>query len=498
MESRHFKILLRWSWLLLLFPILSMAAGYLALEQQPILYEAEATLIIGPGIDSPNPDLNALRAGEQLMQTYVELPRTDSFLEGLIESLSLPMTKAELEQMILMRPLVGTQLVGVVVHDDNAGRAVLIANQVANDLVEQGPSSEQNDFLFERISQQATNIEEDILSIEERVEVLTAQLAVENDIINQNLLVQQINEEERRLSESNATLADLYQTLQEPLTNRIAVIDAAEEAVKLSSQTLLTLIMALGAGVVVSALVGIGLIAINNDVLDVSNVKALDNLPVWATIRSSKRAGLVVDQAPNSENARQYNQLGAHVLNRGNGSTGQSYLFTSLSKTDHVPEIVTNLSVALAKTQNPIILIDADFQNNLVSQILNLDAGRTLSDLFVDSEVTDVAIQSSDLSQFLKAIPSGTDTTHTSFSLLASPRMNQILQAIKQMEQDFKCLFLAVSPMSLGEDSLPLVHQVDGVVLVLQNRAVTVTRVRQVIAQIESLGGQVAGVILVR
>lgn len=496
MERRHLKTIVRWSWLLILIPILSGLVGFLYANQQQTIYEAEATLIVGPGIDSPNPDLNALRAGEQLMQTYAELPGTNAFQEAIISDLGLSLSTEELDELIIVRPITGTQLLRLVVQDVEAERAIAIVNQIAINLQLAGPSTDENDFIFSRIQQQATNLENDILDIETRIDQLSVQLEMEDDIVNQNLLIQQIADEEARFSQSNSTLANLYEVLQEPLTNRIELIDQADSAIPLTSQLLLILIISCGAGLVISIMVGLALAYLEDDIIDVNGQSIIGGLTVWGSLNVSRKneQRLVVLEDSESPLARQYYQAAAQLLYQRDAADIQSILFTSLTDDQALSSvIVANLATAIAGSQNSVFLMDVDFRSNGVRDIFDLVDATDLRDLLV-GRVDDVNIV--DVSPNLKVMPSGdATTTEHSFDLLASPKMLQILRMFKKSSRNYRSLLLTAPPFNQMQDSLTLISQVDAVIFVLPNRKLTNSQLDEALTRAKAHGGNVCGVI---
>lgn len=498
MELRHFKVILRWIWLLMLFPIISVIAGFAFLQFKSTIYEARSVLIVGPGIDSPNPDLNALRAGALLMQTYAELPRTDAFRERIIEELDLSLTKSELDDILILRQLVDTQILQIIVQDEDSERAILIANAIAEELVRLGPSSEQSDFLFDRIRQQASNIEQGILNIEERIATNRDQLEIETDSVNRALLTQQIAEDENRLSEANNTLADLYGVLQVPLTNRIEIIDLAEETIPLSSETALTMVVAAAAGITVSGLTALGLIVLNEQVIDIENLNHNKDLPLWAIIRPTKmKSQLPTRTAPDTDDARQYYQLGTQLLYQRDADSIYSVLFTSLGEPDYVHEIVSNLAIAIANTQNSVFLLDVDFRKNKLIDIFELENIIQLSDILQEDSSMDVAIADVPPSPHLKVLPSGTITSDHAFHVLSSPRMSDILRLLKRTTQRRRLLLMTAPPLDQMQNGLTLLSQLDMIVLVVNNRKITYSQLHQAIDNLKAVGANVGGIVMV-
>src|SRR5262245_3757263 len=80
--SKFFSLVRRYLWLLVLTALIASLTTLYQLRKQPVAYQATTDLLIGPGLDSPSPDLNALKIGGQLTQTYAEVVDTDSFLEA--------------------------------------------------------------------------------------------------------------------------------------------------------------------------------------------------------------------------------------------------------------------------------------------------------------------------------------------------------------------------------------------------------------------------------
>ena len=71
--STFFTPLRRWWWLLLAATLIAIASSYFYVRDQPALYEARTTLLIGRAFADPNPTSNELTLGQQLATTYADL-----------------------------------------------------------------------------------------------------------------------------------------------------------------------------------------------------------------------------------------------------------------------------------------------------------------------------------------------------------------------------------------------------------------------------------------
>ena len=179
MEQRYITTLLRWSWILVIAVIVAAGTAYWTAKDQTTVYTAQSRLLVGPGIDSPHPDLNTLRAGGQLMQTYAELPTTAPFLQSIIDQLGLDMTPEDLLVIIRMRASEVTQVLRVEVTHGNPDLAIAVANAIAENLVRVSPSNPESAStqLKDQIRSQVALTEQSISDAEGRIQQIEAEIA---------------------------------------------------------------------------------------------------------------------------------------------------------------------------------------------------------------------------------------------------------------------------------------------------------------------------------
>ena len=180
MEQKYLTTLLRWSWILVAATLIAAGTAYLTAKDQSVSYTARTRLMVGPGIDSPHPDLNTLRAGGQLMQTYAELPTTAPFLQAVIDELGIDATPDELLEIIQIRASEVTQILRVEVAHGDPDLAIALANAIAENLVRVSPSSPNSasNQIKNQIRSQAALTEQSITDAELRIQ------QVEDDIAN--------------------------------------------------------------------------------------------------------------------------------------------------------------------------------------------------------------------------------------------------------------------------------------------------------------------------
>ena len=187
MEKLDLTILIRRAWLLIIAAILGGALALAVTLFRPTVYEAHAQLMVGPGIESPNPDLNVLRAGGQLIQMYAELPMTEPFLLNVINRLKLDITPQELIQYIEIQPNQETQILTIQVQhsDENFARATAAA--IAEELVRVSPSNPESSpaLIKDQMRAQIIELEETVAEIKESIPAL--QIDYENAVEEEKL-----------------------------------------------------------------------------------------------------------------------------------------------------------------------------------------------------------------------------------------------------------------------------------------------------------------------
>ncbi|MCI0712809.1 MAG: hypothetical protein L0154_21820 [Chloroflexi bacterium] len=478
MESRYVKVILRWIWLLLLIPILAGVGSYLFASNNPPTYQATTRLIIGPGINSPNPSLDSLRTGALLMNTYAELAETETFRQEVIAALGLDLTSDDLTEMVEIRPIVDTQVLNVIVTHSDADTAVAVANQIANQLVEMSPSADYNAFLRTTIEKQANRIEQDILNAENRLADLNTELQDETDPAQQAVLVQRIADEENHLAGVNESLANLLEMLQSPFTNQVQVVDRAEAAVETSPQLALILLVAVGAGVVVSAILAVMLVYLNSLVVDYETLRQHIKYPVWGHVQKEVKGS----------NYRILSTLFLHLQKENNVN---SILLAGVESSKHVARIASELAVTLSQTGKQVLLVDADFSNTLIAERFGAVDSVNLIDTLT-SDIVKLQAEHATGYRNLRVLPSG-ESTADAFYLIASPRLQR---ALTSLEDTVDYIIVSGPALSSFEESMAIATWADGGVVIAQQGKTRLKDLRKAIAYLESVGGKVWGIIV--
>jgi capsular exopolysaccharide synthesis family protein len=501
MEKQHLRrLLLRWLWLFLLAGLLAGAISFLMERRNPALYVTTTRLIVGPGIDSPSPNLNDLRAGSQLMQTYAELPKTTPFLRSVIDDLGLDLTPQDLGKMITVRTNEDTQLLSVEVQAPQPQTATAIANSVANTLVRYSPSGGETTagLLRQQIQRQAELLEASIPVITARVEELEIALANTSELETQQMLAEQLSSERNRLDDRHRTLATLYETLQTAATNQVKIIEPASAPTLVASRLWLAIVIGALTGVTLSALLvfayeySVDSVDTAEEMQEATGVPTLGSIARHGALKGSPQQRMVVRAEPASTAAEDYRMLAIKLLfARQGGQPLRSILLTSVEEGQDVGEIAANVAVVLAQTGSRVVLVDGNLQRPTIGHLFGFNDRCGLTDVLT-GECSTADPSAVHWAPGLLVLPSGS-VTYNAFTLLASPRMVEVLE---QLEARADLVLITASPLTSSADSLFLASRVDGVILAAQGRQVRRRMLRNAVASLEAVGARVLGTIL--
>jgi capsular polysaccharide biosynthesis protein/Mrp family chromosome partitioning ATPase len=257
-QTKIIQVVRHWLWLLLLAPLLAGAISYYLTKDEPILYEAEAQLMIGPGLDTPNPDLNSLRTSGFLAQTYKKLAATDTFLQTVDADLKVNVPIKDLREMIVLQTDPNSLILTIDVQSEDPGLAINIANAVASELLNISPANpnnpasimqEQNRAQVNALEETIKQTESKIASLESDMQKLDAQVYTVNTPQYQTLdatenWVKYLESEYQKLTSVAAQSQMGNQILNELTKNSVSRLNGLETDLHNTDQDLQHLVLA--------------------------------------------------------------------------------------------------------------------------------------------------------------------------------------------------------------------------------------------------------------
>lgn len=501
MEQKYINMLRRWLWLMILTTVVASAATYWFSLQQTPVYETRARLIVGPGIENLSPDLNALRAGGQLMQTYGELATTRPVLQAVIDDLGLNMRPDELGRRISIKTNQETQILSVVVQHADPQLAAAIANSTAEMLVRMSPSGMSDNpamALNVQMRSEVERVDGIIRDSEARISQLEGQIHTATTLDEQRLLMDELSGERARLSDAHRNLTLLYDALSKASTNQVRIIEPAAIGFRVDSQLRLKVMISALVGLVLGAVVALAFeyfddsIKSADELTQAADVPLLGSIARHKSLRGAGRERLAVQALPESRTAENYRMLGTKLLFANGANRVRSVLLSSAQMSEDTGEIAANLAVILAQTGNRVVLVDANLNRPTIGQIFGIpDRLGGLTDVLT-GQAKAPRLATVSWAPGLSILPSG-PVSYDSFALLSSNRMVNLL---KQLENEADIVIVTASPLLAFADSLILASRVDGAVIVARRGKARPDMVSQVVKSLRSLNAHIIGTVL--
>lgn len=471
------NVIYRWYWLIILVTVLTAVVSFLILRNEPTLYRSSAMLLVGPSTSSPNPELNDLRTSGQLLETYAALATTRPTLESIISELELDISPSDLQDNIQINTTAETQIMSVRVVADDPEEAIAIVNAITDRILRLSPTSpdqtDSTDPLRTLMLEQIDRVEERISNSELLIGQLQENLSTATTRDERITILNNILQERGRLSTTEQFLIQLYDTLQQPATNRIEVVEPAIESRKIDSQLGVRILVSALAGFLIGLVLSIGLEYFNDTVTSVDDLPHPEEGIVLGTLYKSPRSNGALDVSSNgqvkfnSKDLERYRTLAAKLPallwsgDAGRGTqAGKIVLVTGTPDSDELAEVTANLAAALTQMNMRVLVVDANYGAGRISHLFKMTdkagfaeaaaAGSTGSPVVVDQE------------SGLSILPVGTKPA-SSFSLLASESAGATLEALRNSAD----VILIAAPELASADTALLSAKADAAIVVV-------------------------------
>lgn len=510
--SKFLDLIRRYLWLFILAAIIAGVTTYFVLNRQPELYEAQTRILVGPTVDSPSPDLNSLKIGSQLMQTYADVVTTRPFLQAVNNKLDQKINLETLAGMIDTKQNVDARILTITVQNPDPKQAAAIANAVAEALVEISPSKDNSTAaLRAQITNQTQEIEKIINSSQANIQDLEAKLVALGSVTpktpedvkavqdQQNLLLTQLTEERSRMSDALRTMTTIYQVLQGTNTNQVQVVEPADAVVPIDQNLPLRAAASALAGLVLVMVIMIAYEYYDDTIRSAGDFPTTTGVPLLSSIDKYNRSGTSgLDQVmtltqPKSEAANDYRTAVAKLLYTISNSMPSSFLLSSVGSHSSNNTAVTaaNLGVAFAQAGYRVILVDAQFHNPALTELFGAKDKPGLYELLTakSSELKLITLQEMSDIRFL---PAGLLSENWSGAILNS---GNIIKRLEELRKDADVVLVAGPSTTEFAQGLTLASQVTGVVLVAQYGDVHKKMINEVAESLKAMDIQVAGII---
>ena len=512
-QAKFLNIVRRYGWLFVVAAVVASLVTFFVYNRQPLLFEAKTRLLVGPTVDSPSPDLNSLRIGGQLMQTYADLVTTRPFLESINNKLDQKINLEALSGMIETRQNTEARILTIYVHHQDPRQAVAIANAAAQSLIEISPAQDNTTSLLRsQMSRQSQQLEQVVNNAEASIQELEAQLAALADntpespeaaqaaLEQKNLIVQQISDERARLSEALRMLTTIYQVLLGSNTNQLQIIEPAGAVFPVNPNLPLRMAVSAFAGMLLLMSLVFAYEYFNDTIRVPGDFSRTVKAPLLSSVEKHNHwdaPGLhrvVTFAEPNSPAANSYRTAVTKLLFSLGKSAPHAFLVSSIgSQSGDTTALATaNLGVAFAQAGNRVILVDAQLNNPGLTKLFEANGKAGLYDL-LSAKSSELKLMSIKEMADIQLLPAGAASEKWSGAML---NFANIIKWVEELRKEADIVLFAGSPISGSAESLALASQVNGVILVARYGDVHSKLINDVAESLNAVNVPLAGVIL--
>jgi succinoglycan biosynthesis transport protein ExoP len=459
--SRVASTLRRWWWLIVLSTLLGIAAGYVAQQRLPAVYNATSTVMVGRAIENPNPTNTEISLGQQLALTYGEIARRRPVQDAAKAALGL---NGLPEYSVFQVP--NTQLLEIRVSDGNPQRAQAVANELARQLIALSPSAEGNLTTDRRqfLEDQVTELELNIEDTKARIADLNTNLATMYSAREIAAADEQLAALERKLRDYQATYASLLSSLKGGV-NSLEVVEWAEAPRMPVGSGAARSILVIGAiGFLLSLATALLLEYMDDTLKTPDDVTQSLAVPVLGGVmRIQRRSGqdkTIAGQKLKAMDNEAYRLLLARIEHEGNP---QVLMVTSASPAEGKSTTVANLGVIIAQEGKRVALVDADLRHPELHKLFGLSAAAGLSDALTAGGRTAASTLRATSQANLLVMTAGMAPGNPAV-LLKSDRLGEVLA---ELAQEVDVVLVDTTPVLAVTDALAVAGRVQGVVLVV-------------------------------
>ena len=494
MEIEKFLLpLKRWWWLLLIATTLAAVSSFLATAQQPPIYQARTTLMIGQTLSDPNPTTNEFITAQNLAASYADIANREPIRAGTMNALGLRNLPSYLAQAVP-----NGNLLEILVNDTIPERAQAVANELANQLVLLGPTNtggeeaNRTEFVNEQLNTLEVQIEETQAEIDKKQQELGSLVSASQIADTQN----QLNGLNTKMTTMQTIYAELLATTQSGAANSLNIIErAALPRRPVGPNKALTVALAAMVGFSLAAAAAYLLDYLDTTVKSAKEVEKLTNagiLGYLSELNIERTGKLYVAENPRHPIVEEYRSLRTNLDFASVDHPLKTIFVSSADTGDGKSSVAANLAVIMAQAEKKVILVDADLRRPNVHNFFGMPNDYGLSDVFRGRLKVEEAVKEWNNGK-VSIITAGSPPPNPT-ELLGSKKMNEILQFLKDQFD----IVIIDGPPFIVADAVLLSSRVDGILAVVWTGHTQAPALRSMMEQIKLAGSRVVGVALNR
>jgi capsular exopolysaccharide synthesis family protein len=425
--------------------------------------------MVGRVTQNPDPNSAELYLGQQLASTYMQMVKREPVLRATVESFGWDINWEQIAPKITTNVVPNTQLIEIYATDSDPNIAKKLADTVAQQLIKLSPtgSNQVSNEQLVFIQTQLADLQAKISTGKNDLIDLNSQLDAANSARQIQDIQDQVNILETKISNWQATYAELLKTVEGGDVNTLNIVEEATiPSVPFSPNTRMNVLLAAAIGLVLSV-GGIFLIEYLDDTIQsLEDTQRLVNLPTLAKVGRIKGnnndSKLIALENPLSPEADSFRMLRMNIQSISGWQAIRTILFTSAEPSVGKSVTISNLGVVMAQFGNRVILVEADLRKPAIHRLFGITNKYGLKDLIIKSDLPVSDCLRETKIENLKILTCGSEQV-SSVEVLGSERMKNIIRELSSLAE---IVLFDGPPALMFSDTFLLGKLVNGVVIV--------------------------------
>ena len=502
MEFREYLGLARrWLWLFVLATAVAAAGAWLVSLSLPNRYASQATILVGQATRSGDPSYAALRISTDLALTYAQMATHEPVLQGVVDSLGLDAHWMSLRGLVRASAVAGSPLLEVRVIDTDPTRAQVIAQAVAEQLVEHSPTPKEREVMKRRdfVERQLDSLQVSIDQAQADLEDIEGQFALATSARVIAELQNRQTSRQRQMETWRTQYANLSSTIEGSEINSLEIIGPAVRGFRVGPNRQMNVFLAALIGLCLALAAVLVIEYLDDTVKTAENVEKRLGLPGLATIEimpdvTHRADALIALRHPRSPTAEAYRALRTNLEFGLLDRAGKRVLITSANPGEGKSTTAANLAVVLAQGGARVVLVDTDLRRPSLHRFFGRSNSVGLTSLLLGRDAAAPAdvLSAVDGVPELRVLTSGPLPPNPA-EVLKSPRTAQVLE---RLSEDADVLVLDSPPLLVVADAAVLAACSDATVLVFECGSTRTDAARRALDTLAKVGVQPLGAVV--
>lgn len=460
--NSYFAPLKKWWWLLAASAVIAVIASLFLSLLQPPVYMARSTLVVGNVLNAPNPNGGEYYLQLQLANIYADIANRGSVAAKTMVALNLTRLPS-----FTVRGVVNAPFLEIVVTDTNPTRAMVVANELANQILLNSPTNSPVDAESQQF------ISNQLDSLKKQIDDVTIELTRLQEKQKESTSARQIAElgdqiltSQNRLRELQNTYANFLANTSAGATNTLSILEKASLPTQpIFTNILMTVLSSIVVGLVLSSAGAYAIEFLDDSVKSIDDIKRIMNYPIVGFvpfIPKTENIWTHIIKNPRSPVSHSLRVLRTNLDMLDTDMPIRSILVSSAGSSEGKSTIAANLAITLAQSGRKVMCIDADLHRPMLHNAINYKNEHGLTDV-LNGNLNFADVQIPWGSDRLVMIPTG-DTSGNAAELLNSRNIDLLFDYVTA---DIDSVIIDSPPIFLAETSI-LCTKVDCVILVVR------------------------------